>query len=258
MSNWPNGGFIGNTYIDIEDWNTLYFKPDEKEGPHYDNKYVAVLRSVGTGNPGNNTSQSYGDWWFEEVNGHPPFNPATLSPPSISEPLETSAADSQVMTATPFAQEPDRFQATLIDAIDAGLRRNYLVGDEEYGNLGQDYSVGRALRVESTDPEWPSYFLVELMSENRVVAATVVNETPNGLRFGELMAVSRDTRLPEGAELAQSVADAGLEGPARLLWAPTDRGNPRFAPFLAGINPITRSTEILTANGTEEFGSEID
>jgi hypothetical protein len=150
----------------------------------------------------------------------------------------------------------------LREAIDAGLTRHSLLGDLDYGDVRDDYSIGRVLSVDSVDPEWPSYQLAEIVSDGTVAAIAVVNETDGGLQFGELMAVASGTGLPRQADLDLAIADAGLAGTARLVWGPTDRANPRLAPFLVGRDADTQSSRIVTGRIVEDattvLGTHVD
>ncbi len=247
---WPTGGIAPSTYITIDDWDANYFKQDANEGPHYDGLYVAVLRSVGTANPDQNISSNYGDWWFQSINGHPPYNPASNVSASTSfenESVELTVREADVLT------EADASNATISigRAIQEGLASHDLVLDPDYGSISPEYSVGRYLRVESSDPEWPSYFLVEIVDRGSVAAVAIVNDTGiGGLRFGELAAALPGTTLAEEADLQARAVAAGLTGQVRLMWASTERGNGRFAPLVAAQD-ASGELMVLTAAGVE-------
>ncbi len=249
LNNYEPLGYTGNTYIDIADWNQYFFKADANEGPFYDGKYVAVLRSVGTSNPDVNTSQNYGDWWFEDVNGHPPSAATSNVVNSQDTMLQTTSSQANAMQGE--ISRSTGTEMSLVDALNVGISRNHLFGDADYGNLTSGFGIGRTLRVESQAHEWPSFHLAELISSGQVTAIAVVNELDGGFRFGQIMGVSQGSRLPLQSALDKGVADAGLDGPAKLLWAPTERGNPHFSPFVAGVDPVTRETEVIVPGGTQ-------
>lgn len=225
-SGWPSGGFAGNAYVTVADWNQKYFKPDRHEGPYYYGSYVAILPTADAVAPSDNPGRSYGQVTWEAAGG------TASSFDSGTEATQASAA-------------------TLSVAIEDGLHENDLLGDPELGNLPASYAIGDSLRVESLAAEVPSYHLVELRARGSVRAVALVNETDSGFRFGELREVSGNWQLPSQADLRARLAANGLRGQPRLVWAWTDEPSPPFAPFLAGLDAEDR-LHVVTAGGLKD------
>jgi len=228
-SGWPSGGFAGNAYVTIRDWNQKYFKPDLREGPYYYGAYVAVLPTEAREAPSDDPGRSYGQAAYEAANASPP-------------PDQDEDGDE---VPTPPA-------ATVSAAIDTGLRMHDLLGDPELGNLPASYTIGNSVTVESLAAELPSYQLVELRAGNDVRAVALVNDTSAGYVFGELRETTGDWELPDQADLRASLAANGLRGQPRLVWGWTDEPSPPLAPFLAGTSVTTGRTAYVTPAGVVE------
>ncbi len=227
-SGWPAGGFSGNAYVTIQDWNQKYFRKDVNEGPYYYGKFVGVLPTSAVEAPSDSPSHSYGQVAYEAAN-------STAAPEE--QPEAAAASPSRSVTA----------------AIEDGLRRNDLLGDAELGNLPAGYTIGTSVAVESLAAEMPSYMLVELRVNNRVRAIATVNRTARGYVFGELRATTGDVRLPSTSALRTQAAAHGLERNVRLVWGWTDDRVPHYAPFLAGTSANGRAAFVTPGGITSRI-----
>lgn len=126
-------------------------------------------------------------------------------------------------------------QSSISSAVDAGLNKDHVFGRPQYGNLDPSYTIGNIVHVDSQDPAFPSYELVELVESGTTVALALVNDDQaGGYWFGALDGVTGGARLPTKAALNAQVAQAGLHGSARVEWGPTVEGASPFAPFVVG------------------------
>ena len=240
-SGWPAGGFSANSYVTLADWNSVYFAPDRNEGPYYDGKYVAVMRSSVAEPPSDDPAQPYGDWVHE--------NGGTTGAATA----ETTYATASGTTATvSFSSATGAFAkpASSVElAVDQGLRDHDLLGDPELGNLPPTYTLGDPVHVNSLVREMPSYDLVEIVVGNTVRAVALVRERAGGYVLGELRATVGNIDLPSQSELQSSLAARGLRGTASLSWTWTREPGSPFAPFLTGYDASGR-TSFVTPRGT--------
>jgi hypothetical protein len=222
-SGWPAGGFSGNSYIAISDWNSVYFTPDRNEGPYYDGKYVAVMRSSVAEAPSDSPAMSYGDWVY------------------------AGQGASAAASTTTSALASDSIEV----AVAEGLLEHDLLGDPELGDLPAGYTLGNSVRVASLDEEMPAYHLVEVVAGAKVRAVALVRERDGGYLFGELRPTVGGARLPTQAQLQASLAAHGLRGTASLSWAWTRDPVSPFAPFLTGISDTGRQA-FVTPRGVAQ------
>jgi len=227
-SGWPAGGFSGNAYVTVQDWNKKYFKKDFNEGPYYYGAFVGILPAVNVEAPSDNPGRSYGQNAYETANADDATDPPSADPPNAP------------------ALAPS---ASVADAISNGLRAHDLLNDADLGNLPASYTVGTSVMVESLAAELPSYMLVELKVGDSVRAVASVNVTRRGYVFGELRPTTGDWRLPSTATMSSALRANGLTGQPRLVWGWTDEPSPPFAPFLSGADRAGRTT-FITPFGT--------
>jgi hypothetical protein len=223
-SGWPAGGFSGNAYVTIQDWNQKYFRKDVNEGPYYYGRFVGVLPTSTVAPPSDSPPHSYGQVAYTGANA---------AAPAEEQPQASAAAPARTIAA----------------AIATGLRRHALLGDAELGNLPANYTIGTSVSVESLAAEMPSYELVELRVGDRVRAIATVNRTARGYVFGELRATTGDVRLPSSSVLRAQAAAHGLDRSVRLVWGWTDERVPHYAPFLAGTSSATGRSAFVTPTG---------
>ncbi|HYI23359.1 MAG TPA: M14 family metallopeptidase, partial [Candidatus Limnocylindrales bacterium] len=192
-SGWPAGGFSGNAYVTVQDWNQKYFKKDVNEGPYYSGAFVGVLPSANVEAPSDNPGRSYGQDAYDTANADEPTDPPEEPPP----------ADPPNAPALAPA-------ASVADAISLGLRTHGLLNDPALGNLPASYAVGSSVMVESLAAQMPSYLLVELMVGSSVRAVASVNVTSRGYVFGELRPTTGSWRLPSSATMSNALRANGL------------------------------------------------
>jgi len=259
-SGWPSGGFAPNSFVTAEDWNSKYFRPDRHEGPYYEGKYVAVLRSSVAEPPSDTPAQNYGDWVYEHNGATPAPSPdPTPSPTAASiQALSISARLAPASSvATPAFVAPAA-APTVAQAVADGLRAYDLLGDAELGNLPADYQVGTTLHVASLESDLPSYFLVELRVAGRVRAVALVDEKNGGYVFGELRATTGDLRLPTPAQMQSQLSVRGLRGAASLAWTWTENGAPPFAPFLSGTDAFGRPAFVTPSGVVKQLPTDTE
>lgn len=238
-SGWPVGGFSGNSYITISDWNSAYFLPDRNEGPYYDGKYVAILRSSVAEPPSDNPAQSYGDWLYE--------NPPLPDPDPDTETGATFAlAQSTQTSATP--------SDSVALAVRQGLSDHDLYGDPELGSIPTTYTLGNSVSVTSLVRDIPSYQLVEIVAGGGVRAVALVRERGGGYVLGELRPTTGAFRLPTRAQLQSALSARGLRGTATLSWAWTEQPVSPFAPFLTGTSAAGRPAFVTPAGVVRDIG----
>jgi len=229
-SGWPAGGFSGNSYITLADWNSVYFTRDQNEGAYYDGLYVTVMRSSVAEAPTDTPAQPYGDWAY-----------ATGVPPD-PEPL---ASASSFSLSTTTSVDP---AGSVRLSIAQSLRAHDLLGDPQLGNLPATYTLGNSVHVTSLVREMPSYDLVEILVGGKVRAVALVRERGGAYVLGELRPTVGSVRLPSQAQLQSSLAARGLRGTASLSWTWTREPGSPFAPFLTGLDARGR-TAFVTPRG---------
>ena len=256
---WPNGGFAGNSYVTLADWNSKYFTTDQNEGPYYSGKYVAVMQSSVAEPPSDSPAQNYGDWAYAQQTA-PPSPAPTATPtatPSDSPSPSPSGAPANITTAPAVATAAvvalPTPAGTIAQAVADGLNTYSLLGDQELGNLPASYTLGTSVHVRSLAVGMPSYDLVELRANGAVAAVALVDEVGSGYLFGELRPTTSDVRLPSATQLSTALSDNGLSGTPSLSWTWTTTDTPPFAPFLTGTDAAGKTAYVTAAGATEQL-----
>ena len=254
-SGWPNGGFAGNSYVALADWNSKYFTTDQNEGPYYSGKYVTVMQSSVAEAPNDSPAQNYGDWAYAQQTASPsptptptPSDSPTPSPSPSSAPANIATDSAVATTATIALPAP---AGTIAQAVADGLSTYSLLGDQELGNLPASYTVGTSVHVRSLAVDMPSYDLVELRANGAVAAVALVDEVGGGYLFGELRPTTSNISLPTASQLSAALSVNGLSGTPSLSWTWTTNDTPPFAPFLTGTDAAGK-TAFVTATGVTE------
>ena len=263
-SGWPKGGFAGNSFVTLADWNSKYFTSDQNEGPYFAGKYVAILQSSVAEAPNDSPAQNYGDWLYAQQTSPPTPTPtptpsptptATPSPTDSPSPTPTPSAapstppsDTSSDTSSVSLPKP---AGTIAQAVADGLSTYSLLGDPELGNLPASYTVGTSVHVRSLAVGMPSYDLVELRVNGAVAAVALVDEVGGGYLFGELRPTTSNINLPTTSQLSSALQANGLSGTPSLSWTWTTSDTPPFAPFLTGMDAYGK-TAFVTGSGVTE------
>lgn len=273
-SGWPAGGFAGNSYITLDDWNSVYFTDDRNEGPYYDGKYVAVMRSSVAEQPSDTPAQSYGEWVYDNGGMPPTPTPSPQSTPAPTPDATPTADPTATPAPTPTDDPPPEGTAfvfasaaaltatsaapagTVELAVREGIAAHDLLGDPELGNLPATFSIGNSVHVTSLAPGVASYELVEILVGGTVRAMALVRERDGGYVLGELRATLGDVHLPTQAQLQSRLAPNGLRGTATLTWAWLDgQPVPPFAPFLTGVDSQGRAAFVAADGAVERLAT---
>ncbi len=249
-SGWPAGGFAANSYVTIDDWNSVYFTADQNEGPYYDGKFVAVMRSSVAEAPSANPAAAFGDWTYDNLTSpdtepdpdtEPSPDPTPSGDPAAAGASFTFAGATSSVTS---ARPADSIQL----AVAQGLRTHDLFGEPQLGSLPTTYTLGNMVHVTSLVREMPSYDLVEILVGGRVRAVALVRERRGGHELGELRPTVGNVRLPSASQLQSSLRAQGLRGSASLSWTWTREPGSPFAPFLTGTDAAGRPA-FVTSRG---------
>lgn len=237
---YPGAGYAPNSYVTVGTWHSTLFLPDKEEGSFYMDKYVIVARKSTATSPVDAPAPSYGEDIYSGL--------LSASAPTIT--AQTSGLISRspesIKAAAPSAHP------SIAEAIAAGIEAHELTADASLGVDLLNYSIGRTLHVDALVDGILNYSLVELVTDNDVIAVALVEESEVGFRFGAISPVDPGFTLPTPSDVYSVVRDKGLTGTSRAGWAwSTERGNGPFYPLAYGIDSESGRARYFTLGGRE-------